>query len=94
MFFKIYALKNFAIFTGKHLCWSLFWSFGLAFNELIKLLCWGTLFCMYSQKTKFFKKKKNKTKEKTGVVFRHRMKLVSSFLTKKKQPLLFSWLFG
>ena len=24
MFFKIGALKNFAIFTGKHLCWSLF----------------------------------------------------------------------
>ena len=24
MFFKIGVLKNFAIFTGKHLCWSLF----------------------------------------------------------------------
>ena len=24
MFFKIDALKNFANFTGKHLCWSLF----------------------------------------------------------------------
>ena len=24
MFFKIGALKNFAIFTGKHLCWVLF----------------------------------------------------------------------
>ena len=24
MFFKIGGLKNFAIFTGKHLCWSLF----------------------------------------------------------------------
>ena len=24
MFFKIGALKNFVIFTGKHLCWSLF----------------------------------------------------------------------
>ena len=23
MFFEIGALKNFAIFTGKHLCWSL-----------------------------------------------------------------------
>ena len=23
-FFKIGALKNFAIFTGKHVCWSLF----------------------------------------------------------------------
>ena len=22
MFFKIVVLKNFAIFTGKHLCWS------------------------------------------------------------------------
>ena len=24
MFFKIAVLKKFAIFTGKHLCWSLF----------------------------------------------------------------------
>ena len=24
MFFKVAVLKNFAIFTGKHLCWSLF----------------------------------------------------------------------
>ena len=24
MYFKIGALRNFAIFTGKHLCWSLF----------------------------------------------------------------------
>ena len=24
MFFKIGALNNFAIFTGKHLCWKLF----------------------------------------------------------------------
>ena len=24
MFFKIDALKNFAIFIGKHMCWSLF----------------------------------------------------------------------
>ena len=24
MFFKIDVLKNFTIFTGKHLCWSLF----------------------------------------------------------------------
>ena len=32
MFFKIIFLKNFAIFTGKHLCWSLC---------LIKLQTWG-----------------------------------------------------
>ena len=31
MFFKIGILKNFAIFPGKHLCWSLF---------LIKLQAW------------------------------------------------------
>ena len=31
-FFKIGVLKNFAIFTGKHLCWSLF---------LIKLQVWN-----------------------------------------------------
>ena len=24
MFFKIGSIKNFAIFTGKHLCWGLF----------------------------------------------------------------------
>ena len=24
MYFKVGALKSFAIFTGKHLCWSLF----------------------------------------------------------------------
>ena len=30
MFFKIGVLKNFAIFTGKHLCWTLF----LVFNRL------------------------------------------------------------
>ena len=24
MYFKLGALKSFAIFTGKHLCWSLF----------------------------------------------------------------------
>ena len=34
MFFKIGALKNFANFTEKHLCWSLF---------LIKLQAWRTL---------------------------------------------------
>ena len=27
IFFKIGVLKNFANFTGKHLCWSLFWNF-------------------------------------------------------------------
>ena len=27
MFFKIGALKNFAIFTGKRLCWSLLLSY-------------------------------------------------------------------
>ena len=34
MFFKISVLENFAIFTGKHLCWSLF---------LIKLQALGIL---------------------------------------------------
>ena len=33
MYFKIGVLKNFAIFTGKHLCWSIF---------LIKLLAWNS----------------------------------------------------
>ena len=35
MFFKVGSLKNFAIFTGKHLCWSLF---------LIKLQAWACNF--------------------------------------------------
>ena len=34
VFFKIDVLKNFASFTGKHQCWSLF---------LIKLQAWGIL---------------------------------------------------
>ena len=34
VFFKIDVLKNFANFTGKHQCWSLF---------LIKLQAWGRL---------------------------------------------------
>ena len=33
MFFKIGLLKNFAIFTGEHLCWSLF------FNKVAGLAC-------------------------------------------------------
>ena len=37
MFFKIGVLKNFAIFTGKHLCWSLFL---IKFRSLlVMLLC-------------------------------------------------------
>ena len=36
MFFKIGVLKNFAIFTGKHLCWSLF---------LVKMQAWKRYFC-------------------------------------------------
>ena len=41
MFFKIDALKNFANFTGKHLCWSLFFnkvSFERSANLLKKRL--------------------------------------------------------
>ena len=37
MFFKIGALRNFAIFIGKHLCWSLF---------LIKLQAWRYHRCL------------------------------------------------
>ena len=36
MFFKIGAHENFAIFTGKHLCWSLF---------LIKLQAFSCGYC-------------------------------------------------
>ena len=38
MFFKIGVLKNFTIFTGKHLCWSLF---------LIKLQAFRLFSCEY-----------------------------------------------
>ena len=42
MFFKIDALKNFANFTGKQLCWSLF---------LIKLRAWGPAWCKSGTRT-------------------------------------------
>ena len=47
MFFKIVVLKNFASFTGRHLCWSLF---------LIKLQAWrpATLLKRDSNTTTFF----------------------------------------
>ena len=35
MFRKIGVLKNFAIFTRKHLCWSLFGVFGVNFIKKI-----------------------------------------------------------
>ena len=38
IFFKIDALKNFEIFTGKHLCWSLF------FNKVVGLRSENTFF--------------------------------------------------
>ena len=41
MFFKICVLKNFAIFTGKHLCWGLFllrgYSYENSFNVVFPL---------------------------------------------------------
>ena len=46
MFFKIGVLKNFAIFTGKSLCWSLF---------LIKLLKRNTNTGFSCEKCKIFK---------------------------------------
>ena len=42
LFFKIGALKNLAIFTQKHLCWSLF---------LIKLQAWRCYYCSFLIKT-------------------------------------------
>ena len=38
MFFKIGVLKNFRIFTGKHMCWCLFFADLKAFNFLKKRL--------------------------------------------------------
>ena len=34
MFFKIRVLKNFAIFTGKHLCWSLFLLIAMVYDRV------------------------------------------------------------
>ena len=39
MFFKTRVLKNFAVFTGKHLCWSLF---------LVKSQDWRLAFCIFT----------------------------------------------
>ena len=36
IFFKIGVLKNFAIFTGKHMCWSLFLIEMQTFRSLLK----------------------------------------------------------
>ena len=36
MFFKIVFLKNFANFTGKHLCWSLFFNKAAGLQTFIK----------------------------------------------------------
>ena len=45
MFFRIGVLKNFAIFTGKHLCRSLF---------LIKLQCWRPATLLKRDSTQVF----------------------------------------
>ena len=45
IFFKIDVLKNLAIFTRKHLCWSLF---------LIKLLAWRSAFLLKKTPTPVF----------------------------------------
>ena len=45
MFFKTGVLKNFGIFTGKHLCWSLF---------LIKLLAWSPATVLKRESTQVF----------------------------------------
>ena len=45
MFFKIVLLKNFPIFTGKHLCWSLF---------LIKLKMWRPVTLLKRDSIKVF----------------------------------------
>ena len=36
VFFKIGTLKNFAILTGKHLCWSVFFNKVAVFATLLK----------------------------------------------------------
>ena len=47
MFFEICVLKNFTIFTGKHLCWSCFFKkifFGVTFFNFIKKRPRGSCF--------------------------------------------------
>ena len=58
MFFKIFVLKNFAIFTGKHLCWSPFWIkllISLFFNIFIKGIFNIFIFILEIEEKRFFK---------------------------------------
>ena len=58
MFFKISVLKNFAIFTGKHLCWGLFLTKWQAWRDAIywKETSTQVLSCEYCEifKNSFF----------------------------------------
>ena len=58
MFFKIFVLKNFSIFTGKHLCWSLFLIkllISLFFNIFIKDIFNIFIFILEIEEKRFFK---------------------------------------
>ena len=68
MFFKIGALKNLAIFTGKHLCWSLF---------LIKYLAWRPSTQTWKTPTQVFSCEYCEIFEST---FFYRTPLVAAFL--------------
>ena len=49
MFYKIGVLKNFADFTGKHLCWSLF------LIKLHTLKCFPTKFAKFLRTLFFYR---------------------------------------
>ena len=49
MFFKKGILKNFVIFTGKHLCWSLF------FNKVAGLLVFSCEYCEIFKNSFFYR---------------------------------------
>ena len=61
MFFKIDVLKNFANFTGKHLCWSLFliqlqaWRVATLFKKRLQHSCFPVKFAKFFR-TPFFNK--------------------------------------
>ena len=57
MFFKLGALKNFANFTGKHLCWSLFLIKFLRnfIKDIPTQVCWSVKFAKFLRTSFFYR---------------------------------------
>ena len=57
VFYKKGVLKNFAKFSVKHLCWSLFFNkvAGLVYNFIKKETSTLVFSCEYTEKTRFYK---------------------------------------